>query len=183
MNCCQDVGTQKKSKKGEITQNRDNVGMDWFGCNGRLDIKVNPSKVHKGMLLVVVSISHEERHVPYINVEMPPAACDFIREHLYTAPITLIPEVTQQWPQVTPKQVYNAWVAHSAILWKKDNDQRVSATALLEELEKKGEVDMWQLKLPDGVEAFAWGMTPIGRQLQSKVVELALDATCKSCQE
>ena len=151
MNCCQDVRTQKKSKKGEVMQNCDNDGMDWFGCDGHLDIKVDPSTVHKGMLLVVVSISHEEQHVLYINVEMPPATCNFIHEHLYTAPVTLIPEVTQQWPQVMPKQVYDAWVAHSAILWKRDNDQQVSATALLEEMEKKGEVDMWLLKLPDGV--------------------------------
>lgn len=131
-------------------------------------------------VLVKISIAHDKKHVLYINVELPPAASDFIWEHLYTAPVTLVPEVTTRWPQLTSKQVYNAWMVHSAVLWKRAQDQRESAIKLLEEMEGKGEVTSWKLDVPDGVEAFAWGMQSIGVKLRNNVMEIALDATCES---
>ena len=180
MTCCQDLDSKKKPRKLIEGTQRDNPGMDRFTCNGALDIKIYLENPVERTVLVKISIAHDKKHVLYINVELPPAASDFIREHLYTAPVTLVPEVTTRWPQLTSKQVYNAWMVHSAVLWKRAQDQRESAIKLLEEMEGKGEVTSWKLDVPDGVEAFAWGMQSIGVKLRNNVMEIALDATCES---
>ena len=154
--------------------------MDRFSCSGYLDIKVDVCKDDPTHQKVRLALWHDAKHVPYVNVDMPPATSEFIREHLYTAPVTLVPEVTHRWPQVSSKQVYTAWRLHTEILWKRQNDQKQSARELLKEFETAGCVDRWELEVPEGVEAFAWGMSNIARQLKDQVIEIAFDATCKT---
>lgn len=92
--------------------------MDRFSCSGYLDIKVDICKDDPTHQKVQLALWHDAKHVPYVNVDMPPVTSKFILEHLYMAPVTLVPEVTHCWPQVSSKQVYTAWRLHTEILWK-----------------------------------------------------------------
>ena len=63
------------------------------------------------------------------------------------------------------------------MLWKRDKMQMPLAKLLLEEL--KDEVDLFDIKSPEGVEQVAWGIKPILRKLQDEVVEIGIDVTCE----
>lgn len=65
----------------------------------------------------------------------------------------------------------------SETLWKRDRMQLISAKKLLEEYQD--DVDTFDLPEIDGVEQLAWGMKKIIGALQGKIVEVAIDATCK----
>ncbi len=65
----------------------------------------------------------------------------------------------------------------SETLWKRDKMQLPSAKILMEEF--KDDVDVFDVKPPDGVEQLCWGMKRIGAELRGQIVEIALDATCK----
>jgi len=151
--------------------------MDRYGCSGYLDIKVNTGEDLLETFTAVVVVEHQMKHIPYVQVEMPAGASEFIRENLFSSPAALFPEVIQQWPSVTAKQVYWAWTAHSEVLWRKREDQKQSVKELMEEL--KDRVEKWELDVPDGVVAIAWGVRQIARRLKGQVVEIAFDATCK----
>ena len=65
----------------------------------------------------------------------------------------------------------------SEMLWKRDKMQIPSAKPLLEEL--KDEVDLFDIKLLEGVKQVAWGIKPILRKLQDEVVEIRINVTCE----
>lgn len=95
----------------------------------------------------------------------------------WSTPVSITPKVQATFPQVTPKQVHTAWTQMSEMLWKRDKMQIPSAKLLLEEL--RDEVDLFDIKLPEGVEQVAWGIKPILRKLWDEVVEIGIDATCE----
>ena len=90
-------------------------------------------KPEDGYFDIRALFQHDLKHVPYIDVGLPAAACEFIRQHLHTAPTTLVPAVTQKWPTVTSNQVYNAWISHSTDFWRQDADHKKSLVMLLAE--------------------------------------------------
>ena len=96
---------------------------------------------------------------------------------MLNGPVSITPKVQAAFPQVTPKQVHTAWTQMSEMLWKRDNMQMPLAKLLLEEL--KDEVDLFDIKLLEGVEQVAWGIKPILRKLQDEVVEIGIDVTCE----
>jgi hypothetical protein len=153
---------------------RDTLGMDRYGCAGYLGIKVNTGEDLLDIFTAVVVVDHQMKHIPYVKVEMPADASEFIRENLFSSPAALFPEVIKQWPSVTSKQVYQAWTAHSEVLWWKKEDQKESAKELMEEL--KDRVEKWELDTPDGVVAIAWWLRQIARRLKGRIVEIAFDA-------
>ena len=76
----------------------------------------------------------------------------------------------------TAKQVHRAWTEMSKELWKRDNLQLPSAKILLEEYSKL--VDIFNIKIEEGVQQLCWGMKKIGERLRGRVVEIGIDATC-----
>ena len=66
----------------------------------------------------------------------------------------------------------------SETIWKKDEQQLPSAEKLLAEF--PDEVNVFDLLKADGVEQLAWGMKKIATPLKGKVVEIGIDATCRS---
>ncbi|KAI5981987.1 hypothetical protein F5J12DRAFT_788454 [Pisolithus orientalis] len=103
-----------------------------------------------------IRIKHTNAHTAYYDVTMPL-------------------EIQALYPHVTPAQVHSAWMKMSEILWKKDTNQLTSARTLLDEC--SNEVDIFDMKIPDGVEQICWGMKKISGMLEGKAVEIALDAT------
>ncbi|KAJ7498436.1 hypothetical protein B0H11DRAFT_1997743 [Mycena galericulata] len=124
-----------------------------------------------------IYLRHDDPHVAYYDVALPPGAAAVIREGLHwRTPNQLVPEVQAQFPSVTSNQVHFAWTKMSEILWKRDEKQLPSAQILLNEL--GDDVDVLDVHPAEGVEQLCWAMKKIITPLRGKIVEIALDATC-----
>jgi hypothetical protein len=111
---------------------------------------------------------------------MPPEAMQMIQEQVeWLTPSTMATKVRSAYPSLTTAQIYKAWHALSQIFWRRAEAQLESAKALLTEY--NDEVDIFEpSNIPDGVEILAWGMKRIAGPLRGKVIEIGMDATCKS---
>lgn len=108
--------------------------------------------------LVTVSIAHHHRHPKYLDVSMPPEALDIIRDNLeWSTPSEIARRVKSLYPAVTSVQVHHAWTELSEVSWKRGDAQLPSAEKLLKELAASGDVDIFQVEVPDGVEMVCWG--------------------------
>lgn len=65
----------------------------------------------------------------------------------------------------------------SEMLWKRDHMQLPSAKTLLTEFGDN--VDVFEIKVAEGVEQLCWGMKKIASKLKGKIVEIGIDATCE----
>jgi hypothetical protein len=65
----------------------------------------------------------------------------------------------------------------SEVMWKRAKDQMESAKILLEEF--FDEIDIFNIKVADGVQQICWGMKRIANRLKGKVLEIGIDATCQ----
>ncbi|EGN95293.1 hypothetical protein SERLA73DRAFT_77309 [Serpula lacrymans var. lacrymans S7.3] len=174
--CCQDDGRKKKAKpstKPDV-KHRDHVGMQRFDCGSQLNVLC--MKRTSGTRVVTIRLKHEQRHKPYYDVTMPPEAIQIICNNIeWSTPVSMIPKVQALYPHITGKQVHRAWTEMSEVLWKKDPVQLTSVYILLSEL--KDDVDLFDIKVADGVEQLCWGMKKIAQRLKGKVVEIGIDAT------
>ena len=62
-------------------------------------------------------------------------------------------------------------------MWKRADNQMESAKLLLEEMGE--DADIFNVDCAPGVTAIAWGNKRIATCLEGKIVEVAIDATCK----
>lgn len=107
---------------------------------------------------------------------MPEEAATLIRDNLHQSPTALYETLAKQWKNLTQAQVYAAWSRKSEALWKQNDDPIVSLKRL-----PGGwpvDVDIFDLAVPNGVTAIAWGVKQVANQIKNIVVEIALDATC-----
>ena len=119
------------------------------------------------------------RHTPYYDVSLHPEAAALIRENLdWFSPHEVSKKVMAIYPSITANQVHAAWTTMSETLWKRDKEQLPSVKLLLGEL--KDDVTILGLPGMDGVEQVAWVMKKVVEQLQGKIVEIGIDATCES---
>jgi len=88
----------------------------------------------------------------------------------------MVPHIQALYPKVTANQIHAAWSDMSEVLWKQNHDQLLSAQTLLAEL--GNDVDIFNIKVADGVQQVCWGMKKILGHLKGKVVEIGIDATC-----
>lgn len=177
--CCQSLEHKKPSKqsKNPNAKPRENDGMDRFNCNGQLNIRVIPHIRDERWFITDISITHEIGHVPYIDVSIPTNALEYIKKQAHSNPALIAADLVKEYPQITRPQVYTAWSRHSEQYWKKSDDPILSVTEFLKGLPKK--VDFWDLEVPEGVVAVAWGCRKVGEAIGSRLVEVALDATCE----
>jgi hypothetical protein len=179
--CSQDARRKKKPKRSdkENAKPRDTLGMDRYNCQSRLTITSREIDTH-GTSEVFIRIQHHVAHKPYFDVSMPEKAAAIIRENLeFCTPQSLVAPIQEQFPQVTANQIYSTWAQMSTVIWKRDTMQIPSARILLEEYGH--EVEIFDLKVPDGVEIFAWGMRRVATALKGQLVEIVQDATCEFC--
>ncbi|KIK15341.1 hypothetical protein PISMIDRAFT_115339, partial [Pisolithus microcarpus 441] len=155
--CCQDKDKKQKPRPSqkEGVKHRNRIGQHTMS----------------------IKMRHLEAHVPYYDVTMPPDAIQIIRDGLeWSAPSALVPKIRTLYPHLTASQVHFAWTKMSEILWKKETNQLTSARLLLEECH---DVEVLDVTTLDGIEQLCWGIAAVAHQLSGKVVEIALDATCK----
>jgi hypothetical protein len=173
-NCSQDVAHKrvKKSTKEDV-KHRDNLGMDRFPCDSKLNVRV----VHTpGYIAIEVHIEHHHRHETYFDIQMPAEAIVTIRENVWTTPAIIATHVRAKFPNVTTSQIRNVWKKFNENLWHRDIDQAKSARILLGEF--PDDVDMFEFEAIEGVEAIGWGLKSVASQLRD-VIEVAMDVTCK----
>ena len=110
---------------------------------------------------------------------MPADAAETIRASLeWSTPGSLVSQIQNQYPAITANQVHATWTSMSELSWKQDKDQLPSAKLLLKELHH--DVDIFDIKVPEGVWQLCWGMKKIAGRLKGKIVEIGIDATCQS---
>lgn len=174
--CSQAADFKKRSraKNDPNIKNRQNPGMDRFACRGRLNVWCLADDER---LEVRVKLTHECQHVPYTSVALPEEASEYILANLNFTPTVLYEGLAKTWPALTQGQVYATWMRKLEGLWKKDNDPTASVHSLFHAW--SNDIDIFELSLPKGVTAIAWGVKSIATQISNRVVEVAMDATCK----
>ncbi|KAJ6629647.1 hypothetical protein B0H10DRAFT_1764886, partial [Mycena sp. CBHHK59/15] len=176
--CSQDAAHKKKSKVSQNPdiRNRDNVGMKRYSCQSKLSISCQMKKDSEE-LTVTVKLQHTGKHISYVDVSMPPAALDMIRDNVeWLTPVTMVSKVQAVFPDVTAAQIYRAWTEMSEIYWRREDVQLPSATKLLEE--HGDDIDLFEPEgVPEGVEMLCWGMKKIAEPLRGKIVEIGVDTT------
>lgn len=124
-------------------------------------------------------LNHGVRHLHYFNVDLPDGAAEIIRHSIeHSLPSQLVPEVQATYPKVSAKQVHRAWSTMSQIMWRRAENQLESAQKLMEEF--GDDVKVLNVTVSEGVEILAISFPKINAALKDKVVEIGLDATCKS---
>ena len=179
--CSQDA-VRKKKLKGSTNpeiMNRYHHGMHHFECGSSLNITCQKVDKEASECIMVINLRHNINHTPYYDVAMPPEALKIIQNSIeWLTPVSLVVKIQSMHPNVSSKQIHSAWSAMSETIWKKDEQQLPSAEKLLTEF--PDEVNVFDLLKADGVEQLAWGMKKIATPLKGKVVEIGIDATCRS---
>jgi len=177
---CSQATAHAKAPKPSVnpdTKRQDTIGMDRFDCAGALSIRVKPNPWADNLHLITITLGHKLGHVRYLDVGMPQEAYNHIKTQLHLTPGLIASQLAETFPDVTQAQVYSTWSRLSETYWKKDDDPIVSARQLLEE-DVRG-ADLWDLEVPEGVTAIAWGCRRISHKIGTKVIEIGLDATCE----
>jgi hypothetical protein len=178
---CSQAATHAKAPKpsqNPEVKRRETSGMDRFDCKGALTIRIKPHLWADNLHLITIMIQHEEAHVRYLDISMPAEAFEYIKSQLHLTPGLIASQLAETFPELTQAQVYAAWSRLSEAYWKKDENPLVSARKLLEE-DTRG-VNIWELEVPEGVTAIAWGCQKISQKIGAQVLEIGLDATCES---
>ena len=176
--CCQDEDRKQKNRPSERehAKHRDTLGMNHFKCKSALNIICRSDEINSR---ITIWLEHRKKHTPYYDVTLPPEAAAMIREDLeWTSPNDIVKKVQNAYPAVTASQVYKAWTTMSESLWKREAEQLPSVKALLGEY--KDDVDVLDVPVVNEVEQIAWAMKKIVGPLKGKIVEIGIDATCKS---
>ena len=86
--CAQNSSRQHKPKKGakDIVKNRDKEQMDTFKCHGWLSITIMDSNGEVQGDNAFIKFQHEDDHVPYWNIDVPPEVQDYVHENIDLGP-------------------------------------------------------------------------------------------------
>ena len=177
--CCQDADTKAPThlSKHPNAKRRDNLGMMRYHCNGILNVSAR--RLVSGEDRIRLNLHHDTSHLPYFDITMPSEVLEIIRRDLaHLTPNMIVSKVRKLYPNVSRQQIYNAWSTMSKMLWKRDPDPMTSASKLLREY--SSEIDLFDdIPREEGVEQLCFGLRKVLEGLKGKIIEIALDATCK----
>ncbi|KAG7089710.1 hypothetical protein E1B28_011365 [Marasmius oreades] len=123
-------------------------------------------------------MEHHQAHLHYVDGSMPIEAIEYIQDHLEFKPHDVFKALRSDYSTLASSQIYSAWLQLSKVLWRRENDQMMSAKRLLEELQDAREVDVFTTVSVEGIEQLAWGMKKIVKQLTGySIVEIGIDVT------
>jgi hypothetical protein len=160
----------------KIDDRRDTLGLTRYPCRSRLNVTSRTIGTEQSIKIHLV---HRTKHPRYVSNECPEEVLDFIDEHRYLTPSDITKAVREKYPKLafTNKQVITAWNTANSALWKREGGQIESSRTLIGEFSVADHLEL--ADVPEGVQALAFGIRPIGEMLKDKVVEIAMDATCK----
>ncbi|KAJ7575437.1 hypothetical protein C8J56DRAFT_801436 [Mycena floridula] len=191
-NCAQNSVRQHQPKKTKTndTGARDKGRMPAFQCSGWLHITLFDEAD-----IAFVKISHDDDHVAYCNIAVPPEIQEYVKNNADLNPRKLWAHILKTWYPTSPppflqKSIYHLWAVQDRKRWKRDENELKSAKILLEEAAKlkdvprKGLCSVEPINLPtqegDGFTALAFTLPETLRKFGGQVRELALDSACES---
>ncbi|KAJ7500458.1 hypothetical protein B0H11DRAFT_1714586 [Mycena galericulata] len=183
--CAQSEARQNAPRKseGEGVKHRDKISMDAFECHGWLHVTVNDWDD-----IAFVKLLHQDDHVPYWSIDVPPDVVEFVRQNPKLTPTQLWDEILKAHPKpsFTRRAIYAMWAETNAAEWKRDPDEIKSANILLEEFtapkpgsggkEPLYSVEPIPLTPQPGFTAIAFALPKLLREVGGRVRELSLDS-------
>jgi len=170
--CAQLTKRQKKSRKHEnIAKHRDRTTMQRFDCNGWMKLIID-----KDSREATIKLTHNH-HDKYIDIRVTEDVKEYIHINLRQTPRQLWEDIGANNGNVTEKQIHNWWMRFSQGVWKRNENQFLSAVELIGEhrnMEKMFHIN------EGGVTAIALSVKELLRTVGPKAVEVGIDATCKS---
>ncbi|KAJ7721079.1 hypothetical protein DFH07DRAFT_691115, partial [Mycena maculata] len=145
--CSQDEAHKKKSKASDDPdiRNRDTVGMKRYPCGSKMTISCRTSK-EENKLTVAVQLHHAIKHTAYVDVAMPAAAFDMIRENVeWSTPVEMVGKVQAVCPDVSAQQIHRAWAELSEVHWRREDAQLLSAEKLLHEYSDDKHLELYSI--------------------------------------
>ncbi|KAJ7015883.1 hypothetical protein C8F04DRAFT_1204854 [Mycena alexandri] len=114
--CAQSISRQHKSKKNQ-REGRETSGQN---CDGNISLQ---------------RIKHEENHIPYYSIDVPPDVVDFVHKNHKLTTTQLWDEILKVHPNppFSRKVIHSMWADINAKEWKRDPDELKSAKIILEE--------------------------------------------------
>lgn len=126
--CSQSEVLLKNSRKNaDIGKQRDKMSMTRFNCNGILKVKFYGENVNRAVL----KFKHNLLHARPEHYGVTPEIKDKIRQQLHLTPKEIY--ATLNYPDLTQKQVHYWWTQQIQDVYKKNDNQLISAKILLEE--------------------------------------------------
>ncbi|KAM6491726.1 hypothetical protein JOM56_012766 [Amanita muscaria] len=184
--CAQSKTRQHDSQKSDNqTKHRDKESMTAFQCNGWIYITL-----YEGSPVAFVKIRHEEEHIPYWSIDVPPEVKAYIKDNTGLNAPELWNEILKTYPSPTfsRKSVYSIWFEESSKQWKRDNDELASVTKLIAEAsadtssEANSFYQVEPITLPDvpGFTAIAFSLPNVLQKWGGQLREFSLDSAWKT---
>jgi len=123
--CSQSEVLQKNPRKNsDIEKQCDKMSMTRFNCNGALKITFYGEKI-------MLKFRHDFLHAHPENYSVTTEIKDKIQQQLHLTPKEIY--ATLNYPDLTQKQVHYWWTQQIQYVYKKNDNQLISAKILLEE--------------------------------------------------
>jgi hypothetical protein len=148
-----------------------------YDCKGSLTVAIDEDQTDDEQYIVNATLEHEIKHPSYVVTSTPEEAIEKMKKMLDYSPTEVATSLKKEWPHLLQKQIYRIWSQLCEAAWRRDANPMESAKRLIQE---DPSVDLWELAVPEGVVALAWGMKDIASRIGKEIVEIGIDATCKS---
>jgi hypothetical protein len=145
--------------------------MKRFYCDGWLKIAIDMERKE-----AVVELTHRH-HAEYIDVRVSEEVKEYIKENLRLTPRQIWEDLGAKTGNITEKQLHHWWMEFNQEEWKKDKDQVLSAIKLVDRYEN---VEELFCVAEGGITAIAFNVKELVKSIGLGVVEIGIDATCKS---
>ncbi|KAG8832114.1 hypothetical protein FRC17_002022 [Serendipita sp. 399] len=173
--CSQDCDHRRPTQKNnDESKHRDRESMETYECRSKLSIRVyhqddNMRRVH-------IHLEHYANHPQYYDIDLPPAALEIVQKYQWANPAHVAQQIRSQkeWQHIKTYQIRHVWRKLSEKNWRLNEDQLVSAHALLKK--HVGDVDLLEIESIEGVITLGFGLKHIASALKN-VVEIGMDAT------
>ncbi|CAK5263800.1 unnamed protein product [Mycena citricolor] len=176
--CAQLEGEKTKNQLiADPKKRRARVTMDYFACNGWLNVIINELDLSTGTF----RLSHHLAHTHYTNISISDDIKSLVKQMKTSTPTKIWEEVVKLDPttELTERQIYRFWSDINQGAWRKCDDQVASALALLQEYEDMT-VEIIELKQETGLSSIAFCFCEIINDFGKDTEEIAMDSTWKT---
>ena len=147
--------------------------MKRFNCNGIIKIVVN-----KSSNVVNLSVNHDFLHKKPVNTEVTQDIKDFIRNNIDLLPREIYAQLVSKGldPSIRQKQIHFWWSKLGQNRYRRDDDAFKSTIIWIKEKYKN---IILEETIPVHAIAFTTEIYEKFKQMEMKICECGIDATCK----
>ncbi|KAJ8095385.1 hypothetical protein PM082_023155 [Marasmius tenuissimus] len=158
---------------------RERTAMKRFNCEGYLLVKMRTGVPREAR----IKLRHHP-HPGYVDIGIPVHYKEMIREGVENdLPASKIwSSILQDDPEteISRKQVYREWTRLSQHQWRLDEDQIISAIALIEKYTEDHTTESIPIRELQGTSTVAFGFKEILDEVSEDTEEIAIDSTWKT---